>query len=360
MPKTEKTEKKFLVTHIQKHGVEEAWNGSSYVPRKGELIIYDPDANNNQARLKLGDGDKVAKDLPFIDAKLSKYIEEQLTSINGNIDTIEDDISNLKTTIGDETSGLVKDLEDLETALAEIELTPGAAATIEIGTVTSGTTPSVTNSGNSTNATFNFVLPKGDPGKDGVSITKTEIIDGQLYVTYSTGTSVNAGAVSGEDSSALPEITEQDNGKLLSVENGVISFTKKQLLTPSLETYEDGAMCIFNIDPNANEVEFYEGEGGGCGFAELTPGESEAWFDAPHDGPSRALCVRVLDNTGVYEPSAYSNPIVYISPDDLNTFIGITGITINPISNTYHEIKLNYSDNTSSVFLRLGLEEEND
>lgn len=38
----------------------------------------------------------------------------------------------------------------------------GQAATIAVGTVTSGSTPSVTNVGTSTNAVFDFVLEPGD------------------------------------------------------------------------------------------------------------------------------------------------------------------------------------------------------
>lgn len=45
--------------------------------------------------------------------------------------------------------------------------TPGAAATITIGSVSSGQTASVTNSGNANAAIFDFVLPKGDKGADG-------------------------------------------------------------------------------------------------------------------------------------------------------------------------------------------------
>lgn len=44
---------------------------------------------------------------------------------------------------------------------------PGEAAKITIGTTTSGTTPSVTNSGTNQNAILNFVLPKGDKGDRG-------------------------------------------------------------------------------------------------------------------------------------------------------------------------------------------------
>ena len=44
----------------------------------------------------------------------------------------------------------------------------GTSATIAVGTVTSGTTPSVTNVGTTSSAKFNFVLAKGDKGDQGV------------------------------------------------------------------------------------------------------------------------------------------------------------------------------------------------
>lgn len=43
----------------------------------------------------------------------------------------------------------------------------GTAATIEVGTVSSGTSPSITNVGTSSAAVFNFVLQKGDKGDKG-------------------------------------------------------------------------------------------------------------------------------------------------------------------------------------------------
>lgn len=52
---------------------------------------------------------------------------------------------------------------------------PGAAATITVGTVTSGTTAAVTNAGTATAAKFNFVLPKGDKGDPGTNATTTAV-----------------------------------------------------------------------------------------------------------------------------------------------------------------------------------------
>ncbi|MGC4692656.1 hypothetical protein [Enterococcus faecium] len=52
---------------------------------------------------------------------------------------------------------------------------PGQAATITIGTVSSGSTASVTNVGTSSAARFNFVLPKGDKGDPGENATTTAV-----------------------------------------------------------------------------------------------------------------------------------------------------------------------------------------
>lgn len=48
----------------------------------------------------------------------------------------------------------------------------GDAATINVGNVTKGDDAQVTNSGTQSNAVFDFVLPKGDPGVDGITPIK--------------------------------------------------------------------------------------------------------------------------------------------------------------------------------------------
>ena len=50
----------------QKHDTEANWNkAENFRPMAGEFIVYDPDANYSYARFKIGDGNTVAKDLPF-------------------------------------------------------------------------------------------------------------------------------------------------------------------------------------------------------------------------------------------------------------------------------------------------------
>ena len=67
----------------------------------------------------------------------------------------------------------------------------GAAATISVGTVTSGAVASVKNSGTTSAAKFDFVLPKGDKGDNGDPGT-----DGK-YITAIALTKDDTGAITG-------------------------------------------------------------------------------------------------------------------------------------------------------------------
>ena len=64
-------------------------------------------------------------------------------------------------------------LNKLEEGVANNTGKDGISPTITIGEVTSGDSPSVTNSGTNSEAVFDFVLPKGENGTDGVSPTIT-------------------------------------------------------------------------------------------------------------------------------------------------------------------------------------------
>ena len=66
----------------------------------------------------------------------------------------------------------------------------GKSATVTIGTVTAGETPSVTNTGTETEAVLNFVLPKGEDGRDGVGIAQTLSLSGNTLTLSDGGGSV--------------------------------------------------------------------------------------------------------------------------------------------------------------------------
>ena len=65
---------------IQKHDIEANWlRAVDFIPKQGELIIYDVDDTYSYERFKIGDGETNVHDLPFY---LEDQIEEILNKIN--------------------------------------------------------------------------------------------------------------------------------------------------------------------------------------------------------------------------------------------------------------------------------------
>lgn len=60
---------KELKTRVQhKHDIEANWSKAiNFIPKAGELIVYDPDDSYKYSRMKMGDGTKTINDLPFVD-----------------------------------------------------------------------------------------------------------------------------------------------------------------------------------------------------------------------------------------------------------------------------------------------------
>lgn len=62
------TERTLKTRVILKHDTEANWNkATTFVPKKGEVIIYDPDDTYSYSRQKIGDGEKTVVDLPFFE-----------------------------------------------------------------------------------------------------------------------------------------------------------------------------------------------------------------------------------------------------------------------------------------------------
>lgn len=52
---------------VNKHDIEANWvKAVNFIPKKGELIVYDADENNAEPRVKIGDGITKVSSLPFI------------------------------------------------------------------------------------------------------------------------------------------------------------------------------------------------------------------------------------------------------------------------------------------------------
>ena len=84
------SEKTYNTRITHKHDTAENWGkAENFVPKAGELIIYDPDATNVLPRIKIGDGEKNISNLCFvIPTNISQFIND-----NGFI--TKDDLSEM-------------------------------------------------------------------------------------------------------------------------------------------------------------------------------------------------------------------------------------------------------------------------
>ena len=64
---------------IQKHDIEENWEKAvNFIPKQGEIIIYDIDNNYDYERIKVGDGTTTVSALPFSNEIL---LEEDINEV---------------------------------------------------------------------------------------------------------------------------------------------------------------------------------------------------------------------------------------------------------------------------------------
>ena len=71
---------------ILKHDIESNWKrAETFVPKQGEIIIYDIDENNDCERFKIGDGVTVVGDLSF-------YLEDEIIEILNKIDYLAENM----------------------------------------------------------------------------------------------------------------------------------------------------------------------------------------------------------------------------------------------------------------------------
>ena len=52
---------------VHKHDTESNWTkATNFIPKQGEIIVYDIDSNYNYERIKIGDGVSYVNDLTFV------------------------------------------------------------------------------------------------------------------------------------------------------------------------------------------------------------------------------------------------------------------------------------------------------
>lgn len=75
-------EKTLKTRIIHKHDVELNWNKAiNFIPKQGEIIVYDIDSNHSYERIKIGDGVTNVNNLPFV---ISTLTNDEIDAICGS------------------------------------------------------------------------------------------------------------------------------------------------------------------------------------------------------------------------------------------------------------------------------------
>ena len=97
---------------VHKHDAEANWNkATNFIPKKGEIIVYDPDSSYTYSRVKVGDGTTKVTSLPFIDNAIKTAqtnLSDTVNSVkNNSITALSASGRNITYTKGDGTTGTI-------------------------------------------------------------------------------------------------------------------------------------------------------------------------------------------------------------------------------------------------------------
>ena len=82
----ENMSEKILSTRIiNKHDLEANWSSASFIPKQGEIIVYDTDDNYAYERAKIGDGINDANNLPFIGDDIRNSVEDLYNKMSSDM-----------------------------------------------------------------------------------------------------------------------------------------------------------------------------------------------------------------------------------------------------------------------------------
>lgn len=74
---------------VHKHDVETNWlKAVNFIPKQGEIIVYDIDDNYTYERIKIGDGETLVSALPFIDDTLKETLVSQINDVDDKVDAV--------------------------------------------------------------------------------------------------------------------------------------------------------------------------------------------------------------------------------------------------------------------------------
>ena len=199
-----------------------------------ELAMTMSDSPNGSCTMTLyKDGEICSSEIHYVHVKFVEYGKTTFVSsaeFSKNIQgTMSFSYTNTRAILG-----IVYDDATMERILCVNSVNHGKAATIKVGTVKNGSSASVTNVGNPTDAIFNFVLPKGNAATISVGNTETLIAGSPAYVR-NVGTSNDA---------VLEFGIPNGGGAGARVENTILYLEAAVIYTPSIS--EKGVLSWTN------------------------------------------------------------------------------------------------------------------
>jgi hypothetical protein len=82
-------EKNIRARIVHKHDIAANWNkATSFIPKQGEIIVYDIDNDYNYERFKIGDGITNVNSLPFADNALREAIITQINNVDDKVGAV--------------------------------------------------------------------------------------------------------------------------------------------------------------------------------------------------------------------------------------------------------------------------------
>jgi hypothetical protein len=191
---------------IHKHDSSENWGkATNFIPKQGEIIVYDKDSTHNYERIKIGDGQTSVSALPFVD------------------DTKVDKVSGKGLSTNDYTTADKNKLDNIE---------PEANKTVVDSALSTTSTNPVQNKVIS-QALSDLVGETPVVEQIRSEIDKATADDFGIYVQANEPENAVAGdiwidTISDPEYTAptLPKITAADNGKVLMVVNGTLQLVK--------------------------------------------------------------------------------------------------------------------------------------
>lgn len=80
---------------VHKHDIEVNWSkATNFIPKIGEIIVYDPDENHAAARVKIGDGVKTVVELAFIDDAAKAALFKEIDMVDEKVDALSELVGN--------------------------------------------------------------------------------------------------------------------------------------------------------------------------------------------------------------------------------------------------------------------------